>query len=219
MLFGSSLSSCLRCPHLCDPGMPHRHPWSAPHAERAKAPSTTGTGEPYTESWCQPAIVCASAFFTRQAMLQQRILGPIRSSKISSVWGSSAMSSTHGQRRCDFVFIFFMSLGKRASRASNFRRYSAARSVLMARIGDRYPCSSKSRTCCSVSTLGISTLLRVGMAKGPASQRQPLPENAVLIPYDAITVNRGENQEDRCRCQGHGALPQRNPVCDEKVTR
>ena len=42
-----------------------------------------GTGEAYTESWCQPAMVGPSAFFTRQAMLQQRMLGPMRSSKVS----------------------------------------------------------------------------------------------------------------------------------------
>jgi hypothetical protein len=154
-------------------------------------------------------------------MLQQRILGPIRSSKISRVWGSSAMSSTHGQRRCDFVFIFFMSLGERVSSASNFRRYSAARSVLMARIGDRYPCSLKSRTRCSVSTLGISTLFRVVRrtqnGKGASeSNADPLPESAVLIPYRAITVNRGRTGRERCRREGFGRL---FGVRDEKVTR
>src|SRR6266542_928029 len=126
--------------------MPRRHPWSAPHAESAKAPSTTGIGEPYTESWCQPAI---------------------------------------------------------------------------ARIGDRYPCSSKSRTRCSVSTLGISTLLRVVRrtqnGKGASeSNADPLPESAVLIPYRAITVNRGRTGRDRCRREGFGRL---FGVRDEKVTR
>jgi hypothetical protein len=54
-------------------------------------------------------------------MLQQRMLGPMRSSKMSRMKGSSAISSTQGQSRCDFVFIFLMS-GTRASSASNFSR-------------------------------------------------------------------------------------------------
>ncbi len=46
------------------------------------------------------------------------------------------MSSTHGHRRWDFVFIFLMS-DTRASRASNFARYWRARAALIARTGDR----------------------------------------------------------------------------------
>jgi len=36
-----------------------------PHSESASAPSTTGRAAPYAESWCQPAKVWPSAFFTR----------------------------------------------------------------------------------------------------------------------------------------------------------
>jgi len=156
MLFGSSLSSWRSTPHLCDPGTPRRQPCLTPHGERASPPSTTGTGEPYAESWCQPANVSPSALFTRQAMLQQRMSGPIRSSKMSSTCGSSAISSTHGHSRCDFVFSFLTWSGARASSASSRARYSRARSGPNARTGETNPCSSNARTCASVRTFGTT---------------------------------------------------------------
>jgi hypothetical protein len=74
---------------------------------------------------------------------------------------------------------------------------------------------------CSVSTLGISTLFRVVRrtqnGKGASeSNADPLPESAVLIPYRAITVNRGRTGRERCRREGFGRL---FGVRDEKVTR
>src|SRR6185295_3307707 len=154
MDLGSSFSSCLRMPHLCEPGTPRRQPCVRPQLESASPPSTTGCAAPYAESWCQPAKVSPSAFFTRQAMDQQRRFGPTRSSKMSRMRGSSAISSTHGASRCDLVFIFLMS-GTRASSASNFSRKWRARSALIARTGERQPSRWYRSTWASVRTLGM----------------------------------------------------------------
>src|SRR5947207_2833040 len=123
-------------------------------------------GAPYAESWCHPANVWPSAFFTRQAMLQQRRFGPIRSSKMSRTCGSSASSSTQGQSRCDFVFIFLMSAAKRASIDSKRARRSRARSALIARTGVRKPSSWNECICASVNTFGIGSRLRFDEDRG-----------------------------------------------------
>src|SRR5437899_5913112 len=93
-------------------------------------------------------------------MLQQRRFGPIRSSKMSRMYGSSAMSSTHGHRRWDFVFIFLMS-ATRASSDSNRSRQWRARSALIARTGDRNPSRWNDCTWVSVRTFGTASDLLV----------------------------------------------------------
>src|SRR5215470_1578181 len=93
-------------------------------------------------------------------MLQQRRLGPIRSSKTSRMYGSTAMSSTHGHRRCDFVFIFLMS-ATRASSDSNRSRYCRARSALIARTGDKNPSRWNDCTWASVRIFGTASFLLV----------------------------------------------------------
>src|SRR5262249_11410462 len=99
-------------------------------------------------------------------MLQQRMSGPIRSSKMSSTCGSSAISSTHGQSRCDLVFSFLTWSGARASSASSRARYSRARSGPKARTGERYPCSSNARTCASLRTFSMTLRLRLDQHRG-----------------------------------------------------
>src|SRR5262245_61277352 len=214
MLRGSSLSSWRRMPHRCEPGTPRRHPWLIPHSDRARPPSTTGIAAPYAESWCQPAKVCPSGLFTRHAMLQQRMFGPIRSSKMSRMCGSSAISSTHGQSRCDFVFIFLMS-GTRASSASNRSRYRRARSALIARTGARQPSRSNGFTGVSVSTFGTASRLRLdenrGVLLGPiahvrgkfpaerpgSGELEPQPQHMALLMRQRAVHEARARVEDR----------------------
>src|SRR5262245_22270086 len=89
----------------------------------------------------------------------------MRSSKMSRMCGSSAMSSTQGQSRCDLVFIFLMS-DTRASSLSKRSRCSRARSALMARTGERKPSRWNACTCASVSTLGMALRLRLDEDRG-----------------------------------------------------
>src|SRR5205807_3033300 len=70
------------------------------------------------------------------------------------------MSSTHGHRRWDFVFIFLMS-ATRASSDSNRSRQWRARSALIARTGDRNPSRWNDCTWVSVRTFGTASLLLV----------------------------------------------------------
>src|SRR5207237_2425431 len=70
------------------------------------------------------------------------------------------MSSTHGHRRWDFVFIFLMS-ATRASSDSNRSRQWRARSALIARTGDRNRWRWNDCTWVSVRTCGTASDLLV----------------------------------------------------------
>jgi len=154
-------------------------------------------------------------------MLQQRILGPIRSSKISRVWGSSGDVEHPRAEEMRFRLHLLHVVGEAG--LQRLELPSVLRGALRAHGPDRRQVS----LLLEVPHLLFREYLghlhpprvvrRTQNGKGASeSNADPLPESAVLIPYRAITVNRGRTGRDRCRREGFGRL---FGVRDEKVTR
>ena len=161
MLRGSSLSSCFRMPHVCEPGTPRRHPCSTPQSDRASA----------AEHHRQRGAVGRVLVPAREGLAVGLLHAP-RHAPAPEVRADQVLEDVEDVRvlgdlqhpRAEQVGLglHLLDVGRRAPRAPRTSRDSAARApALIARTGERQPSRSNGRTCASVRTFGIGVgLLR-----------------------------------------------------------